>query len=433
MTDLPTLDQAHFVELRQTVRGEVYRRGDQQYVVADVCSSVAINRAQFLAPIQVSRTYMPIQWKRSERLQGRCTSLRRTGCLAVCSLIFLKCYPHRHVFRVVIFCNKHGLSPSVKAGGYGTGGWAINGDIVIDLSKIQDVDIEPPQQGSGGYTSLRDTALSINKGKARAGEPVPDPSGPAAPKRLIESDVKESAFGPGDLPTVWLHSAASAAVANFLTGPALLPDTNGEEPRRSPASHPRLGPDPGILAVSSHPPADELLTPRPDTSPFSFDAGSGTSSGNSVQSSTFSPSSASSWATFATTPEQSQTPPSDSANSAVPPALPFACARPFEFETAPSLPDPFAYIDSVESPMTGVSLPMSLGANMIWDSDTALLTHPLFAGKVPSHLASVPPYTHAYVSFGAGAGQKDVDVFTAEHPLEGGNVPYHIPLCVYLL
>jgi hypothetical protein len=83
--------------------------------------------------------------------------------------------------------------------------------------------------------------------------------------------------------------------------------------------------------------------------------------------------------------------------------------------------------------MTGVSLPMSLGANMIWDSDTALLTHPLFAGKVPSHLASLPPYTHAYVSFGAGAGQKDVDVFTAEHPLEGGNVPYHIPLCVYLL
>jgi hypothetical protein len=235
------------------------------------------------------------------------------------------------------------------------------------------------------------------------------------------------------LPTVWLHSAASAAVANFLTGPALLPDTYGEEPRRSPASHPRLGPDPSILAVSSHPPADELLTSRPDTSPFNFDAGSGTSSGNSVQSSTFSPSSASGWATFATTPEQSQTPPSGSANSAVPPALPFACAQPFEFETAPSLPDPFAYIDSVESPMTGVSLPMSLGANMIWDSDTALLTHPLFAGKVPSHLASLPPYTHAYVSFGAGAGQKDVDVFTAEHPLEGGNVPYHIPLCVYLL
>ena len=38
MADLPTLGQAHFLELRQTVRGEVYRRGDRQYVIADVCS-----------------------------------------------------------------------------------------------------------------------------------------------------------------------------------------------------------------------------------------------------------------------------------------------------------------------------------------------------------------------------------------------------------
>jgi hypothetical protein len=337
---------------------------------------------------------------------------------------FLKCYPHRHVFRALIFCIKHGLSPSVKAGGYGTGGWAINGDVVIDLSKLQDIDIEPPQQG-GGYTSLRDTALSVNKGKARAGQPVPDPPGPAVlPKCRIESDAKQNVFGPPvDMPSAWLYGAASAAVANFLTGPALLPDSYGEEPRHSPASHPMLGLDPSILTISS----------RPDASPFSFDAGGTVSStGTSTQSSIFSHSSTSGWATFATTPEQSQTPPSDSANSAVPPALPFACAE--RFETAPSLPDPFAYIDSAESPMMGVSPPASLGSNLIWDSDAALLAHPLFAGEVPSHLTRpVPAYTHAYVSFGAGAGQKDVDVFSAEQPLEGGNVPYHIPLCVYLL
>lgn len=369
---------------------------------------------------QVSRAYTPVQWKRSERLQGRCTSPRRTGCLAVCGLISLQHYPHRHVFRAVFFCNKHGFSPSVKAGGYGTGGWAINGDVVIDLSKIEDIDIEPPQQAGGGYTSLRDTALSINKGKARAGKPVPDPSGPATPKCLIESDAKQI-----DLPTAWLYGGASAAVANFLTGPALLPDSSGEEPRRL-LSRPRLGPDPSILTVSSHPPAGEALASRPDSSPFSFDAGSEISAQSSFP--------ASGWASFATNPEQSRTPhsASASANSAVPPTLPFACAEPFE--TAPSLPDPFAYIDSAESPMTGVSMPQSLGANMIWDSDAALVSHPLFAGEVPSHLSGpLPPYTHAYVSFGAGAGQKCVDVFTAEHPLEGGNVPYHIPLCVYLL
>jgi hypothetical protein len=380
-------------------------------------------------PNQVSRAYKCIQWKRSERLQGRYTSPRRTGCLAVCGLISLQHYPHRHVFRAIIFCNKHGLSPSIKAGGYGTGGWAINGDVVINLSKIQDIDIEAPQQEGGGYTSLRDTVLSTNKGKARAGEPVPDPAGPAAPKRLIESDAKQN-----NLPTAWLYGAASAAVANFLTSPAFLPDGCGEEPRRLPVGRPRLGLDPSIPTISSHTPADESLTSLPNTSPFSFDAGPGSSGGIGVQPSTFSPSGASAgWASFATTPEQSRVPHSDSANSAAEPhTLPFACAEPFE--TAPSLPDPFAYIDSTESPMTGVSLPGRLGTNLIWDSDAALRAHPLYAGEVPSHLTRpVPPYTHAYVSFGAGAGQKDVDVFTAEHPLEDGNVPYHIPLCVYLL
>jgi hypothetical protein len=161
------------------------------------------------------------------------------------------------------------------------------------------------------------------------------------------------------LPTAWLYGAASAAIANFLTGPALLPDRFGEEPRRLPVTRPRLSLDPNTLSVSSH----------PDTSPFSFDAGSGSSSEISVQPSTFPPSSASGWATFATTPEPSRTPHSDSANSAAPAALPFECAEPLE--TAPSLPDRFAYIDSAESPMTGVSQPASLGTNLIWDSDAA--------------------------------------------------------------
>ncbi len=318
-------------------------------------------------------------------------------------------------FRIIIFCNKHGLSPSVKAGGYGTGGWAINGDVVIDLSKIQDIDIEPPQQGSGGYTSLRDIALSINKGKARIGEPVPAPSVPAPQKCLPEGDAKQTVFGPGDLPIARLYGAASAAVADFLIGPALLPDSFGEEPRRLLVSPPRLGLDPGTLTISSLPPAGV----------------SRSSNETSVQS-TFSPSSATGRVTSTTTPEPSRTPHSGSVISAVPPASPFSYAEPFE--TAPTRPDPFAYLDNAETPMVGVSPPTSLGSTMIWDSNAALLAHPLFAGEVPSHLTRpVPPHTHAYVSFGAGAGQKDVDTFTAEHPLDGGIVPYHIPLCVYLL
>jgi hypothetical protein len=45
----------------------------------------------------------------------------------------------------------HSLSLSVKAGGYGTGVRAIGGDVIIDLCKIMDVDIEPP---TGSYTML---------------------------------------------------------------------------------------------------------------------------------------------------------------------------------------------------------------------------------------------------------------------------------------
>ena len=69
MAALPILAQAYFDELTETVRGEVYRRGDHQFVLR---ASVAIFCTHFST--QVSRAYTLIQWKRSEHLQGRCTS-----------------------------------------------------------------------------------------------------------------------------------------------------------------------------------------------------------------------------------------------------------------------------------------------------------------------------------------------------------------------
>jgi hypothetical protein len=337
----------------------------------------------------------------------------------------------------VIFCNKHGLHPSVKAGGYGTGGWAINGDIVIDLSKIQDIDIEPPQREGDGYTSLRDTALSTSKGKARVGEPVADPSGPAARMRLLDGESHEASSGqteqtappaPNDLPIAWLYGTASAAVANFLHGTPLPPDEFGEEPRRLPISRRAVGLDGSALTVTTLPPVGGLLTSQPDNSLPSLVTHSGSGSGTS-------PSSASGtgWSTIATTPASSSPSNLDSAISAAPHGSPFAFTEPFE--SAPSRPDPFAYMDNAEPPVFGISpaTPLSSGTTS-WDADAALLAHPLFAGEVPPHLTRpVPPYTHAYVSFGAGAKQKDVDLFTANHPLDDGVVPYHVPLCVYLL
>lgn len=64
------------------------------------------------------------------------------------------------------FCVKHGLSPSIKAGGYGTAGWSINGDVVIDLSKLNDIGIEVPSP-IGGFTGLRNTPFTSGKGKEK--------------------------------------------------------------------------------------------------------------------------------------------------------------------------------------------------------------------------------------------------------------------------
>ena len=64
ITALPTLAQTHFDELTKTVRGEVYRRGDHQFVIADVCGLLVV----LISPVstQVSRAYKLIQRKRSE-------------------------------------------------------------------------------------------------------------------------------------------------------------------------------------------------------------------------------------------------------------------------------------------------------------------------------------------------------------------------------
>ena len=317
-------------------------------------------------------------------------------------------YPHSRAFRIVIFCNKHGLSPSVKAGGYGTGGWAINGDIVIELSRMHDMDIEPPQPDGGGYTSLRDTAQSADKGKARVGEPVLDLSGPATKKRVFENE------DPALPPTAWLYSTASAAVASFLHGPALLPDDFGEEPRRQVTNRRRLDIDGSALTIATHSLVAEPFIARSNL--FSNSSGSDSHSSNRSAASTHD-----------TTPASSR---SDSAMSSAPPA-PSTWVEPFDM--APSRPDPFAYIDNIDPPMFGGSPPTPLASSAAaWGADAALLAHPLFAGDVPSHLTrSAPLHTHAYVSFGAGARQKDVDTFTAAHPLDG-IVPYHVPLCVQL-
>lgn len=331
-------------------------------------------------------------------------------------------FPLSHAFRVILFCNKHGLSPSVKAGGYGTGGWAINGDIVIDLSRMHEMDIEPPQAGGDGYTSLRDTVQSTDKGKSRVGQPVLDLFAPATKKRVFGNEADDSTT-PGIPTSAWLNSTASAAVASFLHGPALPPDNFGEEPRRPATNRRRLDVEGSSLDIDI---STDSLAESLTTHPNSISNSSGSDTHSSTRSAE-----ANATPTNSTTPASSRSPRSDSAISSAPPA-PFTWAEPFDL--APSRPDPFGYLDNVDPPTFSPSPPTPLSsAAAAWGPDAALLAHPLFADDIPSHLTRPAPlHTHAYVAFGAGSRQKDVDTFTAAHPLEGGIVPYHVPLCVQL-
>ena len=416
---LPTLDQAHLEELSASIRGEVFRRGDQR------SARTHARRQHFplTLPYLVFTSRLACSMETLSTPQGPsyCPLTHGMSHSKHCRFLLYFLPTHMHL-RVVLFCNKHELSPSVKAGGYGTGGWAINGDIVIDLSRIQEMDIEPPQPGGGGYTSLRDIVQSADKGKARVGQPVLDLSGPATKKRALETEAEDASTS-GIPPSAWLYSTASAAVASFLHGPELPPDDSGEEPRRPANYRRRLDIDGSALSISTNSLAAGSLTAH--SNPIS------SSSGSDTRSSTRSAETATTPPTNTTTPASSRSPHSDSAIPPAPPA-PFTWAEPFDL--APSRPDPFAYIDNIDPPMFGASPPTPLSSSAAaWGADSALLAHPLFAGDIPSHLTRpVPPHTHAYVSFGAGARQKDVDTFTASHLLDGGVVPYHVPLCVQL-
>ncbi|THH18318.1 hypothetical protein EW146_g2635 [Bondarzewia mesenterica] len=347
------------------------------------------------------------------------------------------------ISQILLFCSKHALSLSVKAGGYGTGGWAINGDIIIDLSSIDDVDIEPPQ-AEGGFTSIRDMAPPRSKGKTKAGAP--------------SDDLPPSTVG-------------SAAVASFLHGPPLPPDDSGEHPRQPPANRRRLD-DAGLSTLT------------PVTSP----AVRQISTDSSLSQSSLSPDSvmptSDSTSTVATTPSGSNSPavapaptprvagqatglepfsymsggpttmttssiaaagPSVNISSVSPASTFLVRQDPFTY-TAPgssaasasalsSRPDPFAYMSETSSrPFPQVNSASS-GS---WDT-SASFSHPLFNTSAPDSMTRAEPvHKHAHVTFGAGAKQKEVDLYTSSNPLEAvtmsggpGVVPYHVPFSAH--
>lgn len=102
----------------------------------------------------------------------------------------------------------------MKSGGYGTAGWAINGDIVIDLQMLKGVDIEEPRS-DGSYVGLRDMLEPWSKGKDKARDITTTSSSESAfiPNMAAQSGSRKRERSPdayiGGLPR-------NARVADFL-------------------------------------------------------------------------------------------------------------------------------------------------------------------------------------------------------------------------
>ncbi|KAJ9100637.1 hypothetical protein QFC21_003681 [Naganishia friedmannii] len=74
----------------------------------------------------------------------------------------------RQVSRCVLFCQKHNLELSVKSGGYGTHGWSVAGQLIIDLSLISAVAVSLPDSPQSPLPALRSMKLSVNRHHERS-------------------------------------------------------------------------------------------------------------------------------------------------------------------------------------------------------------------------------------------------------------------------
>ena len=285
--------------------------------------------------------------------------------------------------RILLFCVKHSLSLSVKAGGYGIAGWAIAGDVIIDMSKLIGVDIEQPHPG-GGYTSLRDMAPLGSKSKDRVCLPENNVTSSTHGKRRREDDDK-----------LRIYDAASGVVASFLHGPPI-----SSQSLDGPSASVRRRLDDGSAAV---PESRQVLAERPSETISNSD--------NQSQG-----------------PSRSQTLSSreETSTNEILPSLP----------TGSSGADPFGYMDLGSNNMYQ---PSSSSHSIYRPSGRVVGASESTAGlmaSIPNQLiGAAPVHPHAFVTFGAGMRQKEIDRYTAEHPLEAkslsgfsGLVPYHVPL-----
>ncbi|KAF5366015.1 hypothetical protein D9758_006712 [Tetrapyrgos nigripes] len=339
-------------------------------------------------------------YRRSEPMFGELTMMFNGNVQALAQIVTCP-LDAEDVSKIIIFCNKYSFSPSVKAGGFGTAGWAVGGDVVIDLSQLTGVEIEVPGEDDS-YTSLRDMAPPNSKGKKSVTQAQRiDTSGSSQPsnKRRREEDPAT------------LYDSASRVVNAFLH-----PHLSIHDDQPSPSIRRRID------TVGD---ASAAETNYFEVSPSSSGShSSGHTDGPSNDSSGSSISSGLSSATVSSASTPLSSGPSHSGDSG-----------------APFNADPFGYINSPvnNSPAAAVRSNYNSTSRPVHPSWGAA-PNP-FSSQSSHHIMSAqaqPLYSHAYATFGAGMKQKEIDIYTAHHPLEarsvtGGDdsIPYHVPFAAH--
>ncbi|KAK0532889.1 hypothetical protein OC835_003182 [Tilletia horrida] len=157
------------------------------------------------------------------------------------------------VVAILKFCNAHGLSPSIKSGGYATAGWSVQGDVVVDLSRMNAIDVLRPQdyyadkkrqremqrqQQEQQQRNRRADALNTGNGKTRDGSDtvlstsatrtgsIPPPLGTARTRKADEAfapnPTSDDAYGPADpLADLEPESRKRLSPTSILSAPPL--------------------------------------------------------------------------------------------------------------------------------------------------------------------------------------------------------------------
>ena len=362
------------------------------------------------------------------------------------------------------------------------------GDIIVDLSKLRGIAIEIPDDSiPRGYVSLRDQLSPTDKGKGKARQPphiisVPKPQGnststtSATPlkrtRETTDADDEERAAYQARLRT---YDPAAPGVSSFLNGPPFAPEP-GVSRRMPPLDYRTLllgtTNSTGSEAASTRVVGDQQGTDTTNSTEVTIpqsrvdDLRSGTDGGNV------------SAPINARGPFDHMNLSGESNSADAPRPTPWfpSRIRPFDYLTTTNssadtgpVQQP-TYQQSIRSsrglasfptfssntPFSGPSFPSSdiphnlpssslhsTGEGSAFPASASSLFSPYLSAdwenpQLDHRLQLEPQYQHVYVTFGAGMLQKEIDMYTADNPIEAkesshgtvGLIPYHVPTYV---